>query len=168
MKKWFLRHWTPGNEEQWLLWDRKPMQWAVALLQLTPWEFPGPDTGSKTQEISGKLRVLRRQSWKSGKTKVARVYRSQNWRGKGWGKIFSGDLSRVPLEYSAGYLPAHKCKKTKAGENKTTTTKTPERISGNSAWYSQGAINRAYLPAKLENLIIHRHLGRILRRDLSE
>ena len=87
----------------------------------------------------------------------------QSWEeGRAEGRKFSGDLLRVPFEYSSEYCSADKCKKiktkTKQKHLRKTKTKTSERISGNSAQclilargYEQG-----YSLVKLENFIIHR------------
>lgn len=64
--------------------------------------------------------------------------------GRAEGRKFSGDLSRVPLEYSAEYFSADKCK-----EIKTKAKQKQKHLRGlvgtvHSAWYLQGAMNRAY------------------------
>lgn len=64
MKKWFLWHWTSGNEGQWFLKYEKQMRWALCLPQIIALRaFPHQVSEMLTQGESGGLSELRRWSY---------------------------------------------------------------------------------------------------------
>lgn len=63
-----------------------------------------------TKEESGMFHNLKRQSWESGETKVARVEMIEYQR-----RESSGDLQIVPLKYSNEYWSVHACEDTICG-----------------------------------------------------